>query len=72
MFAVNVENILVTSIGRTLETSVVRTQYIIIISTVRRQSNSDSRKLVSSVGSTLVRLLISAWGTTFNHQERDA
>ena len=29
---------LVTSIGRTLETGIVPTQYIVIISTVRRQS----------------------------------
>ena len=41
--------------------SVVPTQYIVIISTVRRQSDFDGRKLVSSVGSMLVRLLISAW-----------
>ena len=56
---------LVTSINTTLETGVVPTQYIVIMSTVRRQSDSDSRKLVSSVGSTLVRLLISAWVTEF-------
>ena len=34
----NVENMLVTSIGRTLETRVVPIQYIVIITTVRRQS----------------------------------
>ena len=35
MFTANVENMLVTSIGRTLGTVVVPTQYIVIISTVR-------------------------------------
>ena len=38
MLTANVENILVTSIGRTLETGVVPTQYTVIISTVDRQS----------------------------------
>ena len=38
MLTANVDNMLVTSIVRTLETSVVPTQYIVIISTVRRQS----------------------------------
>ena len=61
MLTASVENMLVTSIDTTLETGVVPTQYIVIISTVRRQSDSDSRKLESSVGSPLVRLLISAW-----------
>ena len=61
MLTASVENMLVTSIDTTLETGVVPTQYIFIISTVRRQSNSDSQKLVSNVGLTLVRLLISAW-----------
>ena len=64
MLAASVENMLVTSIDTTLETGIVPTQYIVIISTVRRQSDSDSRKLVSSVGSTVVRLLISAWDIT--------
>ena len=59
MLTASVENMLVTSIDTTLETGVVPTQYIVIISTARRQSDSDSRKLVSSVGSTLVQLLIS-------------
>ena len=62
MLTASVENMLVTSIDTTLETGVVPTQYIVIISTVRRQSDSDSRKLVSNVGWTLVRSLISAWG----------
>ena len=61
MLSANVGNMLVTSIGRTLENGVVPRQYIVIISTARRQSDSDSRNLVSSVGSMLVRLLISAW-----------
>ena len=61
MLTANVENMLVTSIDRALETGVVPTQYTVIISTVRRQPDSDSRKLVSSVGLMLVRLLISAW-----------
>ena len=56
MLTAGVENMLVSSIDTTLET-----QYVVIISTVHRQSDSDSRKLVSNVGSTLVRLLISAW-----------
>ena len=38
MLTANVENMLVTSIDKTLETGVVPTQYIVIISTVRRQS----------------------------------
>ena len=38
MLTANVENMLVTSIGRTLETGVLLTQYNVIISTVRRQS----------------------------------
>ena len=61
MLTASVENMLVTSIDATLEIGVVPTQYIVIISTVRRQSDSNSQKLVSNVGSTLVRLLISAW-----------
>ena len=61
MLTSSVENMLVTSTGTTLETGVVLTQYIVIISTVRQQSDFDSRNMVSSVGSTLVRLLISAW-----------
>ena len=50
MLTTNVENMLVTSIDTTLETGVVPTQYIVIISNVREQLYSDSRKLVSSVG----------------------
>ena len=61
MLTASVENMLLTSIGTTLETGVVLTQYIVIISTVRRQSDSDSQKMVSSFGSTLVRLFISDW-----------
>ena len=61
MLTASVGNMLITSIDTTLETGVVATQYIVIISTIRRQSDSNSRKLVSNVGSTLVRLLISAW-----------
>ena len=38
MLTASVENMLVTSINTTLETGVVPTQYIVIISTVRRQS----------------------------------
>ena len=49
MLTASFENILVTSIDTTLETGVVPTQYIVIISTVRQQSDSDSRKLVSNV-----------------------
>ena len=60
MLTASVENMLGASIDTTLETGVVPTQYIVIISTVRRQSDSDSWKLVSNVGSKLVRLLISA------------
>ena len=61
MLTASVENMLVISIDTTLETGVVPTQYILIISTVRRRSDSDSRKLVSNVVSILVRFLISAW-----------
>ena len=38
MFIASVENMLVTSIDTTLETGVVPTQYIVIISTFRQQS----------------------------------
>ena len=38
MLTASVENMLVTSIDTTLEIGVVPTQYIVIISTVRRQS----------------------------------
>ena len=38
MLTANVENMLVTSIGRTLETAYVPTQYTVIISAVRPQS----------------------------------
>ena len=38
MLTTSVENMLVTSIDTTLETGVVSTQYIVIISTVRQQS----------------------------------
>ena len=55
MLTAEVENMLITSISRTLETGVVLTLYTVIISTVRRQS------IIITVGSTLVRLLISAW-----------
>ena len=67
MLTARVENMLVTSIDTTLETGVVPTQYIVIISTIRRQSDSDSRKLVSNVGSRLVQLLISVWGPLINN-----
>ena len=61
MLTASVENMLVTSTRTMLEPGFVPMQYIVIISTVHL-----SRKLVSSVGSTLVRLLISAWDSTFN------
>ena len=56
MLTASVENMLVTSIDTTLETGVIHipTRYIVLISTVRRQSDSDSQKMVSNVGSTLV------------------
>ena len=60
MLTASVENMLVNSIDTTLETGVVQTEYNVIISTVRRQSDSNCRKLVSNVGSTLVQLFISA------------
>ena len=41
MLTASVENMLVTSIDTTLETGVVPTQYIVIISTVHRQSEVD-------------------------------
>ena len=65
MLTASVENMLVTSIDTTLKTGVVPTQYTVIISTLRRQSDSDSQKLVSNVGSMLVRLLIPAWEMEF-------
>ena len=45
MLTASVENMLGTSIDTTLETGVVPTQYIVIISTVRWQSDCDSRIL---------------------------
>ena len=50
MLTVNVENKLVTSIGRTLESGAVPTQYIVIISTVRRQSEVGIQRWID-VGS---------------------
>ena len=41
MLTTSVENMLATSIDTTLETGVVPTHYIVIISTVRRQSEID-------------------------------
>ena len=55
MLSANVENMLVTSIGSTLETGVVPMQY----TPLSFRLSTDSRKLES----TLVRLLISAWET---------
>ena len=46
MLTANVENILVTSIDTTLETGVVPTQYIVIISSVRRQSEVDIQRWI--------------------------
>ena len=43
MLTASVENMLVTSIGTTLKTGVISTQYILIISSVRRQSDSMSK-----------------------------
>ena len=52
----SVGNMLVISIGVTLETGVVPTQYIVIISTVRRHSKVRIEHWID-----VVRLLISAW-----------
>ena len=46
MMTVSAENMLVTSIGTTLETGVVPTQYIVIISTVRRQSQVGIQRCI--------------------------
>ena len=46
MLTDSVGNILVASIDTTLETSVVLTQYIVIISTIRRQSEVDIRRWI--------------------------
>ena len=46
MLPASVENMLVTSIDTTLETGVVPTQYIVIISTVRRQSEVGIQRWV--------------------------
>ena len=43
MLTASVDNMLVTSIGTTLKTGVISTQYILIISSVRRQSDSMSK-----------------------------
>ena len=50
MLTASVENMLVTSIDTTLETGVVPTQYIVIISTVRRQSEVGIQRWID-VGS---------------------
>ena len=46
MLTANVGNMFVTSIATTLETGVVPTQYIVIISTVRRQSEVDIQRWI--------------------------
>ena len=49
MLSANLENMLVTSIGRSLETGVVPTQYIVIVSTVRRQSEVSIQRWIDVV-----------------------
>ena len=66
MLTASVQNMLVTSIDTTLETGVVPTQ-----SSLSFRLSTDSRKLVSNVGSTLVRLLISAWVNTSESERVD-
>ena len=46
MLIANVGNMLVNSIGRTLETGVVPKQYIVLISTVRRQSEVGIQRCI--------------------------
>ena len=46
MFTANDENMLVNSIGTTLETGVVRTQYIVIVPTVRWQSEVGIQRCI--------------------------
>ena len=48
MLTASVENMLVTSIDTTLETGVVPMQYIVIISTVRRQSEVGIQNWITS------------------------
>ena len=50
MLTASVENMLVTSIDTTLETGVVPTQYNVIVSTVRRQSEVGIQRWID-VGS---------------------
>ena len=45
MLTASVKNMLFTSIDRTLETGVVPTHYIVVISTVCRQSDSDNKQI---------------------------
>ena len=49
MLIASVENMLVTSIDTTLETSVVPTQYIVMISTVRQQSKVGIQRWICRV-----------------------
>ena len=49
MLTASVENMLVTSIYTTLETGAVPTQYIVIISTVRRQSEVGIQRWIDVV-----------------------
>ena len=46
MLTTSVENMLVTSIDTTLETGVVPMQYIVIISSVRRQSEDGIQRWI--------------------------
>ena len=46
MLTVSVENMLVTSIDTTLKTGVVPSQYIVIISTVRQQSEVGIKRRI--------------------------
>ena len=52
MFTASFENMVVASIGTTLETGVVPTQYIVIILTVRRQLEAGIQRWID-VGPTV-------------------
>ena len=68
MLTANVENMLVTNIGRTLETDVVPTQYILMISTVHRQSEVSIQRWieVSPIVNFCCTSYIYCWEITFS------
>ena len=62
MLTASFKNMLVTSIGRMLETGVVLTQYIVIISNVRRQSEVDIQRCIDNFLN-LKNIFLKIWKT---------